>query len=99
MGWGVIIKEVYVNRASVDTLEHEIEELNDLIAIQETEIAMLVGATPNTLNNDGDALAGAAQWIDVVPNRLQNLLYEYKKNVRRLHLLELARDNGVEENY
>jgi len=98
MGWGVTIK-VDINHVSVDTIEREIEKLNDKITIIETEIAMLVGATPNTLNDDSDAWAGPAQWIDIMPNRLQNLLYEYKENVRRLQLLELARDNDVEENY
>ena len=96
MGWGLTIKDVYVPRVTEESLEHEIETTQDLITSYETEIKMLISSDPATLNKAGD---GVNAWVEWLPNEVDNLLYEYKEAVSKLHMLELAEENGGKNDY
>lgn len=66
MGWGTILKEVYVSRVSPNEVEIRMEEEESLITMYRDDLMMLAAATPREVN-DGDSVE---PWEDYASRRV-----------------------------
>ena len=96
MGWGLIIKDVYVNRVRKDQLPDKIEETKEMIEHLEDGIKALAFGQPRDVQSEGGQFT---PWEDYAPPALRDILDGLKDMYIKQYLYELAADdlNEVEE--
>lgn len=94
MGFGLIIKEVYVTRVTKDTLGREIQETADYIRHLGHRVVSIASLTPVLRDVEDELDSQVVRDVD-------SLLEELRESYVKLHLLELAfedKDNLEEDN-
>lgn len=94
MGWGTILKEVYINRVRPDDVERFMEEEESLIQMYRDDLMMLAAATPREVN-DGDSIE---PWEDYASRRVGEAikgLMESAVNQYQLNLIKEADPNDI----
>lgn len=94
MGWGTILKEVYINRVSPNEVEIRMEEEESLITMYRDDLMMLAAATPREVN-DGDSVE---TWEDYASRRVGeaiNGLMESAVKRYQFNLIKEADPNDI----
>ena len=92
MGWGLILKEVYLSRIRKSELEDTLEENNKIIRMYEDElIALAVYIHPSI--KDGEQDGEEVSLVDYAPTKIRNITEALCELYNKNYLIQIAIDN------
>lgn len=89
MTWGVqITTDIFVPRVRKEDLESKIQENEELIAMHEKELAMLISASPREVVSDNARIDGSV--AEELRMKLNEILESYRECVRENCLMQIV---------
>jgi len=98
MGWGLILKHVYINKIRKNEIEHKIKECESMIEYCQKNLIALASASPRDVKINNETIT----WEEHVLTETERLVDEIRENESLLNLLYIAQEsNGddIEEDY
>lgn len=89
MGWGIVIKDVFLRGHTKDRLESEIEDSERYLEFLEKRIIAWGAGTPNILITDDEE----TDLTNFLVREISDLLEQYKEESVNLHMMRLALEN------
>ena len=90
MGWGSIVKEVYIGRVYKKDIHWKLEETNEYIDSLEKELTALVASTPREeTSDDGEKVS----WLWYTSVELKRINSELREAYNEVYLYEIALEN------
>ena len=89
MSWGVqITTDIFVPRVRKEELESKIQENEDLIAMHEKELSMLISASPREVVSEDARTDGSV--IEELRIKLNEILESYRECIRENCLMQIV---------
>jgi hypothetical protein len=87
MGWGLIVKDVYLSRVTKSELPTRIQELEDYIEYCKKKLFALMIASPRTIR---DIENNPIEWEDHVIFEMNDLWEDLEESISKLNLYRIA---------
>jgi hypothetical protein len=93
MGWGVNIKNVYLNKVTKGNLEAELNEAESMVKFYRDKILTLMAATPRVIKDVED---NPTEWEDHIMFEMNDMWEDLEHYIIREYLCKVAL-NDLEE--